>query len=111
MVPVGVVPFRPLIHLPRLYQLLRRFPKATHHHIHTPPPHPPQQPFAVPVIVSSASSIHTPLSLSPLLHLQVAVAQQTKALAIHQQLGGFDTPDGERLASPAAVHCRMLTRW
>ena len=25
---------------------------------------------------------------------QVAVAQQTKALAIHEQLGGFDTPDG-----------------
>ena len=24
------------------------------------------------------------------------MAQQTKALAIHQQLGGFDTPDGER---------------
>jgi len=23
------------------------------------------------------------------------VGQQTKALAIHQQLGGFDTPDGE----------------
>jgi hypothetical protein len=27
----------------------------------------------------------------------VAVAQQTKALAIHQQLGGFDTPDGMTL--------------
>lgn len=27
---------------------------------------------------------------------QVAVQQQTKALAIHEQLGGFDTPDGKR---------------
>jgi len=29
---------------------------------------------------------------------QVAVGQQTKALAIHQQLGGFDTPDGKHFA-------------